>query len=79
MLRRALITMTFAAVAVLVPVAPAQAVAYCGYTAWCTSNYYSSAAKTLLVGSKTIHCGGSVSQWGVTTQYQTQSEGLCDL
>jgi len=63
---------------VLLPSGVAEARPFCGYTDWCTDSWWQNYNDTGLVGQLVINCGGSSSQWGTETQYETNAEGPCN-
>lgn len=64
---------------IIIPIsaAPANAANFCGTTDWCTDSWWQNSNDTGLAGQLVINCGGSKSQWGIETQYETMSQGSC--
>jgi len=81
MLRRRLLVASVATMLAAAPIAlvpgVAQAKNFCGTTDWCTDSWWQNSNDTGLVGQLVINCGGSSSQWGTETQYETMAQGSC--
>jgi hypothetical protein len=80
MIRRALVVAALAA-ASLAPLAassPANAIPICKGNYGCYYTYYSTIARTTIVGAVDIPCGGRASSWGEETAYFNFSEAPCN-
>jgi len=75
---RLFVMLALVVLALTVNASPAKAAVYCGGDTKGTTNYYSDASKTVLVGTYTWNdCTGTESLTGQQTQYVTTHSTCC--
>ncbi|MFI6761636.1 DUF6289 family protein [Micromonospora sp. NPDC050417] len=68
---------TGAAVVLVGPASPAQAIPVCKSGYQCTYTYYSSATFETVVGGRTKFCDGTVDSFGTTTRWLEMVSAQC--
>ena len=77
MVRRLVLAALLGSAVVALPAVPAQAIGSCGVHDACTTTYYSSVARTTIVGQVLVECDGQTFEWGTLRGFAVETNTPC--